>query len=411
MGVVWEAEDQTLQVPVALKAIRFEGLDAAIQRQLKARALREARSAAKLRGHPHVVTVYDLVEDSGVPWIVMELVAGRSLNEVLHDDGPVSSVRGAEIGLAVLDALAFAARQGIVHRDVKPANILLADAGGVKLTDFGIASLRDATNITFSDQTPMTTAYVAPERLRDLPATPTSDIFSLGVTLYEALEGVSPFRRGSNVATMHAVAHDDLPELTRTPRWGALLRAMTAKDPAERELASRVQGRLSAIGPGSPRASERFRRASAKLFHHVIDSRLEAIAELAQIPTHEGDTARALTAFLRRDPVGGRGLIQLRPPRTTISNASSLATIESIVDSTTFDRRTLDISAALYAVRRGISSGPCRLGPPRYASARRRLRRCRPSGGESAWRHTDQFAPRGLRPVRSRPSACSPGRR
>jgi serine/threonine protein kinase len=166
MGTVWEAVDDALHVPVALKEINIsEEHSDTVRRELVARAMREARSAAKLRGHPHVVTVYDIVEAEGLPWIVMELVRGRSLAAVVREDGPLDSARGAEIGIAVLDALSFADSLGITHRDVKPANILLTESGVVKLTDFGIAAAQDATRITSDGQAPMTVAYTAPERI------------------------------------------------------------------------------------------------------------------------------------------------------------------------------------------------------------------------------------------------------
>ncbi len=167
MGSVWEALDETLSVPVALNEINIQsGHSAADRRELITRAHREARSAAKLRGHPNIVTVHDVVEEQNLPWIVMELTRGRSLATVIREDGPLDSAGVAEIGIAVLDALTFAHREDVIHRDIKPANILLTRSGEVKLTDFGIAAINNATRITVDGWGPMTTAYTAPERIR-----------------------------------------------------------------------------------------------------------------------------------------------------------------------------------------------------------------------------------------------------
>ncbi len=248
MGTVWEAVDEALHVPVALKEINIQGHSDVDRRELVARARREALSAAKLRGHPHVVTVYDVVEDQNLPWLVMELIRGRSLAAVIREDGPLDPARVAKIGIAVLDALSFADSKSIVHRDVKPANILLTDSGDVKLTDFGIATIRNATMITADGSAPMTILYTAPERIRNETATAASDIFSLGVTLYEAVEGISPFRRKDIPATIYAILDEQPPQPRHAPPLLAeTLSLMLMKDSATRAPAWQVRAGLTEI--------------------------------------------------------------------------------------------------------------------------------------------------------------------
>ncbi|EIV95427.1 WD40 repeat domain-containing serine/threonine protein kinase [Frankia sp. QA3] len=266
MGSVWEAVDEILDVSVALKQINMlGGQSAAEQDELVARAQREARSAARLRGHPHIVTVHDVVEDQHLPWIVLELIDGRSLADALRHDGPLDPARATQVGLAVLDALTFAEGKGIVHRDVKPANILLTASGTAKLADFGIATLQGATTITKNGHAPMTLAYAAPERLRGAAGTIASDIFSLGVTLYEAVEGISPFLRQDIPATVYAILDADPPPPRHAPPPLAdTLRRMLVKDPATRADAGQVRAGLASIGrtdpPGNTRLPRRVER-------------------------------------------------------------------------------------------------------------------------------------------------------
>nr|WP_269724378.1 serine/threonine-protein kinase [Pseudofrankia inefficax] len=205
MGTVWRAFDQLLDAEVALKEIEFAGGVPDEERADRVeRALREARHATKLRAHPNVVTILDVVLESGLPWIVMELVPSRSLFDVVRQDGPLPPVEVARIGLAMVDALAAAAEFGIIHRDVKPSNVLMANDGRIVLTDFGIATGDGDPTLTVTGVigTPL---YMAPERLNSLPATLESDLFSLGGTLYFAVEGQAPFARDSFSAMLAAI--------------------------------------------------------------------------------------------------------------------------------------------------------------------------------------------------------------
>lgn len=189
MGTVWKAYDRALRRVVAVKQLRTPpGLDPTDAHVLRERFLREAQSAASL-DHGSIVSVYDVVEDPDGPWIVMQYVQGRSLHQIIKEDGALPVERVATIGLALLDALDCAHREGIVHRDLKPGNVMMADDGRIMLTDFGIAAALDATALTRTGQLVGTPGFIAPERAVGGQGSRASDLWSLGVTLYMAVEG------------------------------------------------------------------------------------------------------------------------------------------------------------------------------------------------------------------------------
>ncbi|MFC0628888.1 serine/threonine protein kinase [Kribbella deserti] len=234
MGVVWHARDEVLGREVAVKEILLPPELPDEEREvLRHRTLREARSAARL-SHPNVVAVYDVVEEEGRPWIVMELVKSRTLADAVRRDGPLPSWQVARIGLQVLAALETAHSAGVLHRDVKPSNVLLADDGRVVLTDFGIATLEGDPSLTQSGTLVGSPAYIAPERVQARGAGPESDLWSLGATLYTAVEGRAPHDRGSALPTLTAAVTEapDPPELAG-PLWPAL-EGLLRKSPAER---------------------------------------------------------------------------------------------------------------------------------------------------------------------------------
>ncbi|MFD0384998.1 serine/threonine-protein kinase [Streptomyces stramineus] len=214
MGVVWRAVDELLDREVAAKEVRApDHLSDQDVRLLYARLKQEARAAARV-SHPYVITVHDVVEQEGRPWIVMELVRGRSLAEILQSEGVLAPKEAAKVGAMVLRALRSAHASGVLHRDVKPANVLIEGDGRVVLTDFGIALVEGSGTLTRTGDLVGSPDFLAPERaVGDRPGAP-SDLWSLGATLYAAIEGVSPFRRTSALGTLQAVVHDELP----TPR-------------------------------------------------------------------------------------------------------------------------------------------------------------------------------------------------
>ncbi len=232
MGQVWLAHDATLEREVAVKQIDLpeelaEG-DAAVRR-----TLREARAAARL-SHPNVVQVYDVLSLDDRTVIVMEYVPSRSLRQVIAEDGPLDAYRVARIGLDLLAALQAAHRAGVQHRDVKPANVLLAEDGRVLLTDFGIAALDDDSLTSRSDVLIGSPLYMAPERARFGTSGPAADLWGLGATLYAAVEGHSPFQRTSTMATLAALATEEPDPPQQAGALTPLLDGLLRKDPAER---------------------------------------------------------------------------------------------------------------------------------------------------------------------------------
>ncbi|MBZ3901269.1 serine/threonine-protein kinase [Streptomyces griseiscabiei] len=213
MGTVWRAHDQLLDRPVAAKELHLLAQDEDEHRVRMRRAVREARAVARVP-HPHVVGVHDLVEAEDRLWIVMELVEGPSLAHRVAESGPLTPAHTAALGLQMLDALEAVHAAGALHRDVKPANVLLRRGGDAVLTDFGIAALDDGEFLTGTGQLVGSLEYMAPERVTGAESGPASDLWSLGATLVSVCCGQSPFRRPGGPATLHAVAYEEpvLPE-------------------------------------------------------------------------------------------------------------------------------------------------------------------------------------------------------
>ncbi|HWN26497.1 MAG TPA: serine/threonine-protein kinase, partial [Actinomycetospora sp.] len=255
MGVVWRAEDERLRREVALKQVWLPaGADDAARDQAHRRVFREARMIARLH-HPQAITVFDVVEHEGRPWLVMEYLPSRSLSEVLVADGPLDPDRAARVGRQVAEALAAAHDAGIVHRDVKPGNVLLADDGRAKVTDFGIARAVDDVTITSTGMMAGTPAYLAPEVARGADADFRSDVYSLGSTLYAALEGAPPYGTGDNpLAVLHRVASGEYNPLAHRGPITPLVEQMLRADPAHRPGMHRVAAdlaRLLSAGAGT----------------------------------------------------------------------------------------------------------------------------------------------------------------
>ncbi|MFI2075306.1 serine/threonine-protein kinase [Streptomyces triculaminicus] len=254
MGVVARAVDELLNREVAVKLLRaFTDASAPELADLRARMQREAQAAARIR-HGGVVTVHDVTEEQGLPVIVMELVDGPSLDDVLAERGTLEPHEAAAIGAKLMDALDAAHRVGVLHRDVKPANVLLERGGRVVLTDFGIATMDaddDAvTKLTQSGQIIGSIDYLPPERAQGKEPGPASDIWSLGMTLYAAVEGAAPFRRTSVWSTMTAIVNEPLPEPRRAGPLTPVLRALMAKEPESRPTADQAREMLERVAAG-----------------------------------------------------------------------------------------------------------------------------------------------------------------
>jgi eukaryotic-like serine/threonine-protein kinase len=234
MGTVWLARDELLKRDVAVKEIVWPPqLDPAEREVARGRAVREAQLAARLH-HPNVVTVYDIVEEDGRPCIVMELVPFRSLREVVAEDGPVSPAQAARIGLSVLAALRAVHEAGVVHRDVKPANILLGPENRIVLADFGIAKAADSPALTASGVLVGSPSYLAPERARGGMAGPPADLWALGASLFAAVEGRPPFERDGVLASLTAVVADELDPAPHAGPLRPVIEGLLDKDPATR---------------------------------------------------------------------------------------------------------------------------------------------------------------------------------
>ncbi|GGS49569.1 protein kinase domain-containing protein [Streptomyces violaceus] len=304
MGRVWRAADEMLDRPVAVKEMRIDGLDAEDSRTRRERTLREARATARI-DHPNVVRVYDVVDEGERLWIVMELVAGRSLERILAEDGPLSPCETARIGLGLVAALRQVHARGVLHRDIKPGNVLVENAVGtagsgrrgvagsgrgpgpgsperrVVLTDFGIAAIQDAKALTMVGMLVGSPDYMAPERISGRPQGPPSDNWSLGATLSAALGGRSPFARDTTLATLHAVLYEE-PELpAASGPLRDILTALLQKDPSTR-----------------PNLED-------------LETALEAVAFPVPTPT----VSVGLGAAGLEDTLGGEGLEQGRPER------------------------------------------------------------------------------------------------
>ncbi|WP_204046685.1 serine/threonine-protein kinase [Microbispora siamensis] len=250
MGTVWRAVDQVLEREVAVKELLASAELTGPEREVfTIRTFREARAAGRL-SHPSVAAVYDAFEENGYPWIVLELIPSRTLGSVIREEGPLPPRRVAEIGSQVLAALRVAHANGVLHRDVKPDNVLLADDGRVVLTDFGIAAMEDDSPVTRTGMLIGTPAFIAPERAAGRQAQRASDLWSLGVTLFMAVEGRSPFHRGHALATLAAVMYEDAGPMHNAGPLAPVIEGLLIKDPDRRMTADYAAQHLHAVATG-----------------------------------------------------------------------------------------------------------------------------------------------------------------
>ncbi|WP_245623215.1 serine/threonine-protein kinase [Spirillospora albida] len=257
MGTVWRAFDLALQREVALKEVRLaevemSELDTDVAEMMRERVMREARALARL-DHPNVVTIHHIVDspDMPHPWLVMELVRGRSLQDRLAD-GPMTPAEAAALGRGVLAALRAAHEAGICHRDVKPANVLLRTDGTPVLTDFGIAVLEEASRVTATGGLVGSPEYIAPERLHGEEGNPASDLWSLGVLLYVAVEGQTPFRRPTAASTLAAVMTAPIPPSQRAGALSPVLQALLIREPGARPSPAQLDAMLAQASGDTP---------------------------------------------------------------------------------------------------------------------------------------------------------------
>ncbi|GAA3971781.1 serine/threonine protein kinase [Thermobifida alba] len=306
MGRVWEGVDELLDRPVAIKELTInEHLPPQEIEVLRARMLREARSAAQL-SHPSIITVFDVVEKDGFPWIVMELVQGRSLSEIIKQEGTITPERAANLGLQVAAALSVAHQRGIVHRDIKPGNVLVARGDRAVLTDFGIAYLEGSSKLTRTGNLLGSPSYLAPEQARGEPASPAADMWALGTTLYAAVHGTPPFQRATPMATLTAVVVDEVPPPVQAGPLRPLLERLLNKDPRERptvhEAVEELQRIVLSAPPQSPTASSGARPAQtgATVAADVVAEPVDDTSSLplATVPEGGGRRGGLVTAGL-----------------------------------------------------------------------------------------------------------------
>ncbi len=253
MGVVWRAHDNRLDRIVAVKQLLITpGLSEAATDEASRRALREGRIAARLH-HPHAIAVYDVAEADNHPWLIMEYLPSVSLAAMLDERPLIGHIETARIGAQVASALAAAHAAGIVHRDVKPANVLIGAGGNVKITDFGISRATGDVTVTATGMVAGTPAFLSPEVARGVNPEPPSDVFSLGSTLYMMVEGHPPFGRSENtLALLHAVAAGAVDAPRNIGPLTPLLTEMLRVDPAERPTMRQVQAGLERVAAGGP---------------------------------------------------------------------------------------------------------------------------------------------------------------
>lgn len=252
MGTVWRARDEALGRDVAVKELAPPpDLTGRERETFIQRTLREARAAGRV-SHPNVATVYDVVEDRGRPWIAMELLPPRTLGEEIRERGRLPPAEVAAIGIQILAALRAAHAARVLHRDIKPDNVLLGPNGRAVLTDFGIATVEDDPSATRTGAVIGTPAFIAPERAAGGPAERASDLWSLGVTIYAAVEGRTPFRGDHALAVLRAVLHEEPHPFVHAGPLAPVIAGLLHKDPARRTTAEQLRPRLQAIATRCP---------------------------------------------------------------------------------------------------------------------------------------------------------------
>ncbi|HEY7071460.1 MAG TPA: serine/threonine-protein kinase [Acidimicrobiales bacterium] len=300
---VHEARDTRLGRDVAVKRVALAPGPDEID-DVRARTLREARAAARLASS-RVVNVYDVIEEADAIWLVMELVRAPSLDEIIREQGPLPAALAARIGLGVGHALAAAHDAGVLHRDVKPANVLVAvdgDSVDVKLADFGVAALRDESGVTLPGMVVGSPSYMAPEQASGQAVGPEADLWALGALLYFAIEGVPPFSRGSALATAAAVVHAEPRPHHHPGVLTPLIDALLVKDPARRPEAGAVLRSLRVIaaassGPAWSPATTQQAAAVATVGETTVVSRLPS-GSGGGAPTRQTRPHRRRTALV-----------------------------------------------------------------------------------------------------------------
>lgn len=337
MGTVWNAYDEILRRRVAIKEVNFPaGMPASDAEVLADRTLREARAIAAL-SHPHVITLFDIVTLGSGPVIVMELMIARSLASILTAHGPLPVPDAAVIGQAVASGLVAAHGAGITHRDVKPANVLIADDGRIKLTDFGIARAAGEQTLTATGMLLGSPAYISPEVAAGRPATPSADAWGLGALLYAMVEGQPPFDRGKPIATLTAVVSDPVPAHPHAGELSPVISGLLTKDPGLRMTTDEAERRLAAMAAGRvflPPAEPSRPNAPARAASGAVDGGQSG-------PEPSGSQQPSSIPPVTTDGVGPGSL---PPPPWSAADSATLARLPASAPATS--RRATAIAAA-----------------------------------------------------------------
>ncbi|GAA4565750.1 serine/threonine-protein kinase [Planotetraspora kaengkrachanensis] len=317
MGTVWRAYDHSLARIVAVKQIRQDStLNRTQREELRERMIREGRIAARVR-HPSVATIHDAIEVDGSPWIVMELIEGRSLEQVIDEEGPLPPRLVAQIGYDLLGALRAAHAQNILHRDVKPGNVLLTDAGRVVLTDFGIAKAPGDSPLTRTGMVIGSPGYTAPERARGDYTGPESDMWSLGATLYFAVEGRPAYERGTVQETLAALMTETADPPTQAGPLRSVLDGLLDKDHTTRLTPDRAASMLRAVAE----------TPSGRAQPSAAPSGAPRTAPPSPSPSAQRPAPRRAddegTMVIKRPPIGAPGSRPASPPPAAPSAPSS----------------------------------------------------------------------------------------
>ncbi|MFF4101105.1 serine/threonine-protein kinase [Streptomyces sp. NPDC001903] len=332
MGKVWRAHDELLHRTVAVKELTAGLYVAQADREvLHARTQKEARAAARIQ-HPAVVVVHDVLEHDDRPWIVMEYIDGPSLADAAKAAGRIEPPEAARIGLHVLGALRAAHAVGVLHRDVKPGNVLLAKDGRVLLTDFGIAAIEGDSSITRTGEIVGSIDYLAPERVTGGTPGTASDLWSLGATLYTAVEARSPFRRTSPISSLQAVVNDEPPALRQAGALGPVITALLRKDPDGRPSAQETERMLiEAMEGRQPKAAQAYVPTRAVTPEELADAsdaeEAKPEAAPAPAPAHAAAPDSARTAALPEQP----GPAPAAPGGGWIKRAAAIALVAALV--------------------------------------------------------------------------------
>ncbi|WP_433464282.1 protein kinase domain-containing protein [Spirillospora sp. CA-128828] len=354
MGTVWQAHDEVLGRDVAVKEVILpHGLTDEERAVHHKRTFREARTAARL-GHPGVVTVYDVVEEDDRPWIIMELIKARSLDQVIKQEGPLEPRRAAEIGRQMLAALHAAHGAGVLHRDVKPSNVLITGTGRMGeravLTDFGIATASGDATLTQTGLVMGSPAYIAPERARGRVAGPASDLWSLGVTLYAMLHGKSPFERPEPMAALVAVISDEPDPPEKGGRLVPVIEGLLRKSPDQRMDAIEAGALLDDIVRQETIDTQRTM---------AVEFPLEELpGPQSTTPEQSGDAPAPADAGARPDQLTSFDLPMAPPGRAETANPAETAPDPDRVRSWRSGPRTEPAGQATLA-----SAGPPETGP------------------------------------------------